>query len=81
MRKTTSLLSALTLVLAGVSVAKGSPAFEEVDANDDGLLSSEEIRGAGLTLSVDDADQDGDGALSRAEFLAAVEAEKESTTW
>ncbi|MCA9510128.1 MAG: hypothetical protein R3E88_14745 [Myxococcota bacterium] len=71
MRKWTSALAfALALGLAGASFAT-TPKFDEVDSNDDGMVSkSEAAKVDGLDFAK--ADANGDGHLTRAEYEAAI---------
>ena len=60
----------LTLLFGASAVAAGTPAFDDLDSNGDGMLSAEEtVVVEGLNLET--ADTDGDSALSRKEFEAA----------
>jgi hypothetical protein len=66
----------LILTAAVLALASGfawAQSFEELDADADGLISSEEAASAGMDASA--ADTDGDGAVSQEEFDAAMGAE------
>lgn len=67
-----SVLTTLGLVLGitGVAFAAG-PAFEDVDANGDGMISKQEAKVV-EGLNFDEADTNDDGSLSRAEYRAAT---------
>lgn len=68
MRK--SLISLMILGFSGAAVAQGLPAFEEVDANGDGMISEEEAEAVeGLDFATADANQD--GAIDRVEYEEA----------
>jgi hypothetical protein len=68
--KTTKLIAAAALVVSGIALAQGRPAFEEVDANADGSISPEEAATIeGLDFEALDANQD--GALSPEEYAGS----------
>lgn len=70
MRK--SLISLMILGFSGAAVAQGLPAFEEVDANGDGMISEEEAEAVeGLDFATADANQD--GAIDRVEYEEAAQ--------
>ena len=59
----------IAIGFSAAAFAQGMPAFEEVDANGDGLISQEEAAAIeGLDFATADANQD--GALSRDEYSA-----------
>lgn len=63
----------LALVFSGLAFA-AAPAFEEVDANADGMISQQEAAVVeGLDFATCDADQD--GALNAEEYKACTQAE------
>lgn len=65
------LLPAALLALASGFAWAQAPSFEEVDANQDGMISSEEaamVEG----LDISSADTDADGSLSMEEYQAAT---------
>ena len=65
-----SIATLLLLGTTGIAFAQDTPAFEDVDANDDGSISQEEAAAIeGLDFSAADADQN--GSLSREEYEAA----------
>lgn len=66
-----SLVSMLILGFAGSAVAQGLPAFEEVDANGDGVISEQEAQ-AVEGLDFEAADQNQDGQLDQAEYAEAT---------
>jgi hypothetical protein len=50
----------LTVGFAASAIAQGLPAFEEVDANGDGVISAEEASAVeGLDIATADTNQDG----------------------
>lgn len=59
------------LILGGMAAAESAPDFDRLDLNRDGVLLPEEVQDA-LSVDFNDADTDGDGALSRTEFAAAA---------
>jgi hypothetical protein len=67
----TKLLKTLVIFgFASAALAQGMPAFEEVDANDDGQISQEEAAVIeGFDFATADTNQD--GSLSREEYEAA----------
>jgi hypothetical protein len=63
------LLGLTALGFSALALAQGAPAFEEVDANQDGAISQEEAAVVeGLDFATADANQD--GQLSREEYEA-----------
>lgn len=67
--KTPALLSTLvfTIGFAGAAAAQGLPAFEEVDANSDGVISQAEAAAVeGLDFATADTNQD--GMIDREEY-------------
>jgi hypothetical protein len=61
----------LALGFSSVALAQGLPAFEEVDANADGLIDSSEASAVeGLDIAAADANQD--GTLDREEYSAVA---------
>jgi Ca2+-binding EF-hand superfamily protein len=61
----------VALSLAALTSASAFAAtFEEVDANQDGMISAEEAQAAGIDVTTADANQD--GALDQSEFEAAM---------
>jgi hypothetical protein len=63
-------ISVLALGFTGFAAAQQLPAFEEVDANGDGLISADEAAAVeGLDFVTADANQD--GAIDRDEYSAA----------
>lgn len=66
-----TLLSAAALILASGLAFAGHPAFEDVDADQDGAISQEEAAAVeGLDFAAADTDQS--GSLSPEEYEAAV---------
>ncbi len=64
----------LALGIMGMAFAAEGPAFEEVDANADGMISQEEAATVeGLDFATCDENQD--GSLSQEEYKACVAAE------
>lgn len=64
------------LALAALSGAAFAAAFEEVDANQDGMISAEEGMAAGWTEEqIKGADTNADGSLDSTEYEAAAQAE------
>ena len=58
------------LGFSGAALAQGAPSFEEVDANQDGMISQEEAAAVvGLDFATADTNQD--GQLDRSEYEAA----------
>jgi len=70
--KTLAILSAATLLVAGVSTTTMAEDFFQLsDGNNDGVISLGEAQGVYNTLSVNlfnSADSDGDGLLDETEF-------------
>lgn len=68
-RKLAAVAAFAALAIAGA--AQAAPAFDDVDANKDGMLSKVE---ASVVKGLDfaDADLDKDGMLDRAEYEAAM---------
>jgi len=87
--KTTLLIAAIA---AGMTLAAGAqardggarfemPAFEEIDANSDGAVTSEEITAAMQAQALarfEAVDTNGDGALSAEEMIAQAEGQRAS---
>ena len=48
--------------------------FTRLDRDSNGRISPEEMKGRGYGKSLGRADEDGDGSLSKAEFLKAMQA-------
>jgi Ca2+-binding EF-hand superfamily protein len=69
--------------LSGVAFAATTASFEELDVNQDGIVSRAEIDAASAevqsSLQFDLADADKDGQLTRSEFLAAANGAGESS--
>ncbi|TLF47292.1 EF-hand domain-containing protein [Halomonas urmiana] len=66
-----SMLLAVALLFgSGVAIAEGTDKFTELDANQDGSLSQEEVSGV-EGLEFESADSDGNGSLSQEEFKTA----------
>lgn len=64
----------LALAFMGIAFAAEGPAFEEVDANADGMISQDEAAVVeGLDFATCDENQD--GALSQEEYKACAAAE------
>jgi Ca2+-binding EF-hand superfamily protein len=67
-------MSKKILVALSLAALAGAPAFaatfDEVDADQDGMISVEEADAAGIDLTTADANQD--GSLDAAEFDAAM---------
>lgn len=60
----------LALGFTGVALAQGTPGFEEVDQNSDGMISQEEAASVeGLDFATADTNQD--GSLDRTEYESA----------
>ena len=72
--KTLAILSAATLLVAGVSTTAVAEDFFEIsDGNNDGVISMGEAQGVYNTLSLNlfnSADADGDGLLDESEFYS-----------
>jgi len=72
--KTLAILSAATLLVAGVSTtAMAEDFFLSSDGNNDGVISMTEAQGVYNTLSLNlfnSADSDGDGLLDEGEFYS-----------
>jgi hypothetical protein len=67
-----NMVTLLALGLFSVGAVAAAPAFEDLDANQDGVISADEatvVEG----LDIASADTDGDGVLSREEYAAATE--------
>lgn len=63
-----SALAVLLAVFAGASMA-APPSFDEVDSNGDGKITMREAAThEGLMITFDEADEDRDGLLSKAEY-------------
>ncbi len=61
----------VALGFSGAALAQGAPSFEEVDANQDGMISQEEASAVeGLDFATADSNQD--GQLDRSEYEAAT---------
>ena len=64
-------ITLLALGFAGGAMAQDAPSFEEVDANQDGMISQEEAAAVeGLDIATADSNQD--GSLDRQEYEAAT---------
>lgn len=69
-----SIGSAVFLLLAGGAALAQSPAFDELDANGDGYVSSDEARTLPcLAANFDRIDTESSQGLNRQEFKAAIE--------
>jgi hypothetical protein len=79
MKMVKAIMAASALALAGGVYAadekKGHIGFNEIDANNDGKLTREEVRASGNTWLLqrfDEADKAGDGVLTRGEYLSLM---------
>ena len=62
----------LVICSSGAFAQTTSPNFDDVDSNNDGMLSQAELTTAGLNTSLANADTDKDGTLSRSEYEAGM---------
>ena len=70
--KTKQLMSATaaTILLSGVALAGGPPAFGKADANKDGMVDAAEYAATKSEKKMAELDKNGDGKLDKKEYSA-----------
>lgn len=75
MKNVTTIFATLLLMASSAALAQDQepPAFDDVDTDGNGYVSSSELAAAGVDIDTEDADTNGDGMLDRDEYESAVD--------